>query len=242
MNLLHNAYNSDKFQIRMADLDNFSGGESVDQLSEIVDDAVREGYQHISAKVSTSNKRLLNELMAAGFRLVDTHVDYLLDCEKAKTRDLEGDAVVRGYAEADLDALMNIARGSYSIDRWHSDPCLPDDLCDAYYAEWVRSCAAGYARHILVIEDQGEQAGFMTIREADNGEASRIDLTAIAAQHRGKGFYHSLVSEAIRWSKREGYRRMYATTQINNYGSQHTWISHGFNVVASRYILHMGLN
>lgn len=234
-----NAYNSNAFGITMADLDtqSLTGQETPDQVLETIH--ATQGIEHVSAKVQVDHKSVLGLLLRAGFMLVDTQLEYRCDLSSCFLATACESPVIRSYRDEDVDSLAAIARTSFVIDRWHSDESLPDDLCDAYYDRWVRSCANGYAKDILVAEEDGTCVGFLTLRD-DHG-VGRIDLTAVQANHRGKGVYRSMVNEALRWAMECGFDGMLATTQIGNMGSRITWVKAGFVPHNSWYVLHLPL-
>lgn len=236
MNLQLNPYNSEKFGISMYDVSGLTGLEGESEVSDLLEN-IDSKVDHISVKIPTDFKTCLNGFLRHGFDLVDTQIEFTRSLGYVPQARVPEGYRIRFFEPQDISVVTSIARASYRIDRWHSDPSLPDNACDEYYAEWVRSCASGYADEILVATYDEVPVGFMTLRTVGD-EAGRIDLTAVDAAHRGRGVYRSLVQSALVWADDRGFAEMLATTQINNYGSQRTWEGEGFKSHASWYVLH----
>ncbi len=78
---------------------------------------------------------------------------------------------IRDFKPADAPALLEIASEAYRgfRGRFHLDPHLPDDRCDAFYVEWARQCLAGtMAETILVSEGaDGRLLGFLAFKRRE---------------------------------------------------------------------------
>ena len=236
MILLHNPYNSKKFGITMSDVNELTGSEREEDVRALLLQGVDDS-DHVSVKIPTDFKCCLNSFLRCGFRLVDTQVELSRDLQQIPMPTIPKGYCVRSLEPNDVLPVKAIARESFRIDRWHSDKSLPDEACDEYYAEWVDSCVSGYAQEVLVATCDNVAAAFMTLRSVEDLQG-RIDLTAVERTHRGRGVYRSLVQSALNWAFEQGLSGMLATTQINNLGSQRTWIDEGFNCKSSCYVLH----
>lgn len=236
MRIQPNDYNSGCFGMRMADVVDIERTVSGKELQALLQDARAQGLEHLAAKIPTDDLEATNAFLSSGFYLVDTQVEYEHMLGKLSNNARVDGFSVRFARPEDATALMDMAERSFNSTRWHSDPHLPQRLCDGYYRQWVDNCMRGYAQHILVGEHEGEAAGFMTLRVT--GADGRIDLTAVAEAHRGKGHYRSMVQAALAWAREKGLQRILATTQINNLGSRRTWTSEGFRPGKSVYVLH----
>lgn len=238
MRLVENPYNGEQFGIRMVDLVGLSD-EDAPSAREVASTIAAAGPCHVSTKIRTADKGVLNMVLGLGFRLVDTQVEYLHTLTEVRCVDPPDGCLIRDFEERDREAVESIAEGSFSVDRWHADPSLPNELCDRYYRSWIQSCIAGYAQKVLVAEEDGKACGFLALRSDGSGWA-RISLTAVADGQRGRGVYSALVSSALGWAREGGLSRVLATTQIDNYGSRRTWIRAGFNASDAWYVLHRG--
>jgi dTDP-4-amino-4,6-dideoxy-D-galactose acyltransferase len=148
-----------------------------------------------------------------GFRLVDVRVTLEADAPPSAAPD-RGRRSVRVAGPDDVDSLKAIARESHRYTRFYSDGRFNRDRCDDLYEEWiVRSCG-GWADRVLVVDDGGSCAGYLTCH-VRNG-AGQIGLFAVAAPRRGHGVGSALVAAARQWFAAEGADPVSVVTQARN--------------------------
>ncbi len=86
--------------------------------------------------------------------------------------------MVRPAQPSDLEALMQTARSSFHDSRFYSDPNFPRSRCDDFYASWIEKSCNGYADFVLVAENAGEPADFITGHDgAEGGSADKSGST-----------------------------------------------------------------
>jgi len=197
------------------------------------------------ARCSTENLPTINAAEAAGFRLMDTLVYYY---QKPAPNEVGASAsgieelsirAVRSGDEAVVRKLSETCFEGYR-GHYHADPRLDQVRCDQAYADWAyRSCLErGPDREVFVGEIEGEVVAFTTVvRHPADGTGENL-LIGVAAEHRRRGIYGVMVSEALAWCGRKGCPQMQLSTQITNVPVQNTWMRLGFRLRESCHTLH----
>lgn len=151
-----------------------------------------------------------------GGRLMDTVVTMTTPLPK----DLPPpDPRVRPATASEARRVARVARRAFEgyVGHYHADPRLPDDRCDAAYADWAhRSCRATDSRSVVLvaeIEDAGV-AGLSTCRLEDDVAVGGLD--GVAPEHRRHGLYRALNLERMRWATVRGARRLRVDTHAAN--------------------------
>jgi len=75
--------------------------------------------------------------------------------------------------------------------------------------------------------------GFLAVRNEGNGVGT-IKRVAVMPEHQRKGIASQLLKEAMRWSKRKGYRKLKLSTGLNEKGKP-LYENFGFTVVGRDY-------
>ena len=167
-----------------------------------------------------------------GYHLADVRMTFALDMAAASApmaTDRRGPSRhVRRATEADLPALRRIARLSHTDTRFFYDDRFPRPLCESLYEVWIQSSYEGFAQGILVAEDGGELAGFVTCHLAKNGEDGSIGLIAVDADRQGKGIGRALVDGARDWLAERKIQRVSVVTQGRNVAGQRLYARCGF--------------
>jgi ribosomal protein S18 acetylase RimI-like enzyme len=126
---------------------------------------------------------------------------------------------------------------------YHADPRLDRAAADATYSDWARrSCAVpGVADRVWVVEDEGEVAGFLTLRV--NGPAeTEIVLNAVHPDRQRRGLYGRLVAAALAASLDRGAERCIVSTQLTNVPVQKSWVRLGFEPAYAFHTFHLWLD
>lgn len=245
IHLNQDIFNTQHFGLSMANLDLGEGalGLSRKALAGKVEAALvqarEQGIQHITSKVDTSQKEAANALLDNGFSIADTLVSHHFTFGKAVLPPMTHQVELDDVRESDLPALKRIARESFKIDRFHSDPSLPDDLCDSYYEKWLENSTRGFADRVLVARHQGEAVGFTTKKLYPDRGYHQLVLGAVSGEHRGLGIYTSMIHESVRWAiaHQGNAKYLLVGTQIDNIAVQRAWARLGFVIAASQYVL-----
>lgn len=229
------SFNSDIFNLKMFNV--YVYNEGVD-VSNIIDLAFKNDINHLSVKISTSNKTLLHKFEENGFKLMDTLVTYRFEYSKKVLINMEHQCILRDAQKDDLKTMMDFAGNSFKIDRFHSDPSLDKSAADRYYSKWIENSVNGLSDRVIVAEINNEVVGFTTCKlPSYQSQVGRMILSAVSEKSRGKGIYTSMIHEGLMWMK-DKCNYLEVGTQIDNYPVQKTWVNLGMFLVESFYVLH----
>src|SRR5690606_14177110 len=119
---------------------------------------------------------------------------------------------IRDLRPEDGPELVQIAAAAYKgfRGRFHFDPHLPDERCDALYVEWARQCVTGtMADTVLVSEGtDGRLLGFLAFRERQ--PVSRVGGVPVfggglgACRADAPGAYGGLIRAGTLWAHARG--------------------------------------
>ena len=158
-----------------------------------------------------------------GFRLMDLRV--LLD--RPLGDDVPAAAPeIRAWKPDDLPMLHKIARGSYHDSRFYFDEQIPDALCDGLYETWIEKSCHGYAEQVLVAEQEGAAAGYISCHIRDG--VGDIGLVGVDERAQGRGLGRALVMASLDWFKSQGLERVTVVTQGRNIPAQRLYQRCGF--------------
>jgi ribosomal protein S18 acetylase RimI-like enzyme len=136
---------------------------------------------------------------------------------------------VRPYAPADLPALRDLARASYTDSRFYQDPGIPRAKADELFDLWTRKLASESPAGLLVAESEGRVAAYVACDTSPTDpKTGRIVLIAVAEAARGRGIGRALVESALAWSASRGLARIEVVTQGRNVAAQRLYQRCGF--------------
>jgi dTDP-4-amino-4,6-dideoxy-D-galactose acyltransferase len=160
-----------------------------------------------------------------GYSLVDIRVDFA----RAARLNAAAQAAdkVRPATAADLPALEQIARVSFTDSRFYADTHFPRAQCDALYERWIRESCRGFADLVLVALHEGLPAAFITCKRAA-ASTGRIGLVGVDARHRGRGLGQLLCHAACDWFAAQSLTGVMVATQGRNIASQRLYQRCGF--------------
>lgn len=240
MRITIDKFNSDVFGLKMGNVDYSKNKEiTLEDMNTLQVDAIKEGFQHLTIRIASMDKKNLNTVLESGYVFADTRVEYFFDFNHAKLPAINHKCVLREANQADLDILKHIARVSFSLDRFHSDANLDNLLCDKYYELWLENSFYGFADKIIVAEYQGKPVGFTTGKVFKETQSSQLVLSAVSDSCRGLGIYTSMIHAGVSWLLKEhgDVGGVLVGTQLENLAVQKAWIKLGFTVINSFYIL-----
>ena len=76
MKIVLDEFNSDIFGIKMGNIVEILSDEQIEDVNSLVEDALKQGYNHLNVKMAVSDKRTTNIFLGQGFELVDTQLMY----------------------------------------------------------------------------------------------------------------------------------------------------------------------
>ncbi|HEY3418265.1 MAG TPA: GNAT family N-acetyltransferase [Armatimonadota bacterium] len=156
-----------------------------------------------------------------GFRLADIRMTL-----ERNTGAVTPGKGVRPARDADIPALAAIARESHTDSRFYADPGFPRERCDALYQTWIEKSCRGYAKAVLVAEQDGRPAGYITCDWSE--DVGHIGLVAVAGWARGAGLGRELVNASVDLFLRGELRRVSVVTQGRNVSAQRLYQRCGF--------------
>lgn len=156
------------------------------------------------------------------FRFVDIRTTLEADVGGAGS----GSPNVRLATLDDIEPLAAIARTSHTDSRFYWDENFPREKCDLLYQTWIEKSIRGYAKAVLVAEQESKQAGYITCDWS--GETGQIGLIAVADWARGKGLGGILVKSSVKLFKEQGMKRVIVVTQGRNVPAQRLYQHCGF--------------
>jgi len=163
------------------------------------------------------------------FRLVDIRVELERTIDESYGSDYQyNNLILRDAETADIELLQDIAKKSFTSSRFYFDLRFPRDLCDSFYATWIKVSFEGYAQKVLVAELEGKSVGFITCHLEKGSDSGRIGLVGLRDEARGKGIGQILVHQALSWFSVEGIKSVRIVTQGRNVPAQRLYEKCGF--------------
>ena len=219
-----------------------------DALESAVEGLRERGVQHVSTRVDVADIAAMALAEAHDFRLMDSLVTYTQRPRKEPPNDVREVGTIRDFRTADGPELLQIAAEAYRgfRGRFHLDPHIPDDRCDAFYVEWARqSIAMTMADMILVSEGaDGQLLGFLAFRRRE--PVSSAGGVAVYGGGLGAcridtpGAYAGLIRAGTIWAHQ---RNAVAECQTQNYNfpTIRIYEAVGAHYVRAEYTLHRWL-
>ncbi len=160
------------------------------------------------------------------FNLVDIRVTLGHDV-KANRASSPSRLNIRSALERDIPALQTIARISHRDPRFYYDGNFPSSLCDALYEVWIEKSCKGWASKVLVAEETGEPAGYISCH-LPTPNTGKIGLVGVGQKAQGKGLGKDLLDEALCWFTEQGVETVSVVTQGRNVRAQRLYQRRGF--------------
>lgn len=160
----------------------------------------------------------------AGFRLMDVRV------ELARRATAEPSSL-RPAAPEDALGLRKIARVNHRVTRFYADPNFPDARCDDLYETWIARSLEGWADAVFVVEEGERLAGYVTVHLKPEVRWGSIGLIGVDESVRRRGLGRQLVRGAVAWSREQGMREVWVTTQLRNVPALRTFEACGFRAM-----------
>lgn len=237
MRIQQDLFNSQIFGIRMGNVILDNPISSYDQFISEEKDSI-DGFDHLTLKIDSNNKQLVNYALSSGYYIVDTLIEYIFKKYSNSLPKINHKCEIRDYQKDDLNVLKKIARNSFEIDRFHSDHNLKKEKCDLYYEKWIENSCNGFADKVIVAIYNNEVVGFTTMKYKDEANG-HIVLVAVSDKYRRLGVGTSMIYEGVSLSiYNHNKNGILVGTQINNLVAQKTYIKVGFTANKNVYVLH----
>jgi GNAT superfamily N-acetyltransferase len=199
------------------------------------------GVRLFIARCRTEELAVAQGLEEAGGRLMDTLVYYARVLVKGDLPENRCKIPIRPVRAGEDSAVRAVARDAFQgySGHYHADPRLDRQKSDEAYQSWAqRSCLSREVAGEVLVADDGQVAGFATLRMNDPDEGEGV-LFAVAPRAQGSGVYRGFMVEGVRWCRSQGAKRMIVSTQITNLAVQRVWTRLGFEPAYSCYTFHL---
>jgi len=202
----------------------------------------KEGITHLSCRIDTEDHSAVHALENNEFKLADTLVKYVLNCHKRKICDIRNLCKVRLFKDQDLPALVEIAKTSFTKDRFHSDPSIDQEKADDFYVKWITSaCQDNVAGKVFVAEKNNLPVGFLTVKFDKDFEkltgckigGRGINAVAVEAKGSYPGLAKALIQEGIL-----NHDFIEWDSQVNNYEVIKVWQRFGLEFKRAQHTFH----
>lgn len=196
---------------------------------------------YLFAEVPSEDVALLQGLGEAGLSLVETRLTYVHDT--LETVDVGAQAATRAATVADIPNLRTTAaEARNAFDRYHADPFYGQASADAYLAEYVAQCVAGFSDVVLVPGDDAPAGAFVCgkadIDAPGGARVGRLQLAAVSAPRRG--WYRPLGAALLAWMRERGVTCVLNTTQSTNRAVIHVSEQLGYRYGRATHVLAFG--
>lgn len=214
-------------------------------------EAAAMGIHGLTARVAGRDVLGAQALEAAGARLVDVSVEWLLDLAPgARAPETPAGLALRPWTESDRAGLMELAAGamcdldSYA-DRFAMDPRLRGG-CPELYRRWVANSLAGeQADGVLVLAEGDLPVGFITLKLPGRGGAAAgcgwVALNVVHPAWRGRGLYNLLLARGLAWLAERGATRARVRTKASQHAVIRAWSRLGARQVLCDLSFHIWL-
>jgi len=198
----------------------------------------------INANIPISNL-FFNSLMKNNFYYIHTLITFKMAKEEFSHAELCKQKIknvrIRLARKEDRDALAEIARKSYKINRFHLDRNLNKEKCDLLHAKSIEnSLLHGFADVIFVAEYKNEVVGYYSGKKNFN-PILQVTLgnaisSAVSEKTRGLGIFSLMNNSLLEW--------FYHNTDIAEMGTyitnipvHKTWTSNALSIIRGSYQL-----
>ncbi len=184
---------------------------------------------YIFITVPCEDLPVLHALSYAGFRMVETRLNYYLPSLSAVDYPRHP---LRMATEDDIPVLRKIAmtrRNRY--DRVHADPAFTEEEADNYLGTFTGQCVRGFADFVMVPDLPGVKPfGFLAANNPQNIMGVKIAKLVLAAidNREYKGWLAYLLQGVMYELKMRGAEVLTTVTQASNKPAIHTWYLNGF--------------
>lgn len=186
------------------------------------------GVAIIEATCSVSDEARAQLLESRGFRYTGTQVHLNLNLQRASIgAGHDDDLLLRMAQEADLDALREMTRGSYTASRYYSYPGIDPERIESLYRIWVEKGVRGtFDDECRILEQNGRLLAFCCLKFAAN--EARIGLFGVNPLFRRQGNGLRLLRALNPALLSQGIQCIVTTTQAKNIPALRLYENAGF--------------
>lgn len=184
----------------------------------------------VSSRTPSSDTEKIQTAKDIGFREIESLITFRRPIEAIK------DGAAPQLAKpSDFENCLEIGKTSFTFDRFHADPGVPNAAASKLKETWVKNSLEGRADAVFVTREGDRTTGFNLCR-LDEREVT-IDLIAIANDMKGRRLGQKLIEQALNYytGKADFIR---AGTQTNNAASNRLYLKTGFSEFSQQKTLH----
>ncbi|MGC9203265.1 MAG: GNAT family N-acetyltransferase, partial [Thermoproteota archaeon] len=201
--------------------------------------------QVIFLRHTLSDYKTIIALSKAGWTLADVLLTFHRSLENLPSLSSRGDLLrIREACIDDSNTIGNLARISFRISHFHTDPDLPHALSDELYAKWSISSLNDPSSKVFIAEESNATCGFITcsIKSLiDKVRYGVIDLIAVDQNKQRRGIGKFLLTKALEWFSLQ-VSSVYVGTQATNTPAVRLYESMGFKLVDSEITFHFWIS
>lgn len=206
------------------------------------------GSRHVSALLFAEDQGLVHAFGDAGWRLVDSTLDFTWACGRTTPAGGDDQVHLRAAIESDRSPLTALAREAYTHmiqTRYSVDPWLPIERTGELYARWFELAMDGeFGDVVVVAEVDGQPVGFNTFKldralsaVAGVGFASH-GIAAVLPGFRGRASQPAMLHWLAEWQRERGGSFNRGRVLLDNYPMQRACLKSGAFVTQSYHTFH----
>ncbi len=199
--------------------------------------AHNQGFNFLMARLNSRDLLGANCLEAAGFKLMDVSVEWMLTQAQRPSPPARPGLSIAPWQEEERAALLVLAGRAFSNleaygDRFTLDPKLRPFSGKLYETWLVNSLNGEQADQVLVLRQEGRVVGFISLRlptggNGPDGDCGWVVLNAVDEAKRGQGLYSYMLGHALNWLFAKGARAARIRTKVNQAAVINAWSALG---------------
>jgi hypothetical protein len=198
----------------------------------------------LSCRVDSDDYSAIHALEKLSFFLVDGLNTYSYEMKNFSGNPGKHGYATRLYQEDDLEKLKEIARVSFSLDRFHNDQNIPKTQSDTLYEKFFENATKGIgADKVVVAVDNGTPIGFNTLEVQNRLMAGfgirygSFILTSVDSHYRDRGVYSSLILSSLQYLEKTS-DIVDVRMHFNNYPVHRVLSRLGFTISKAQLTFH----
>ena len=192
------------------------------------------------AQCDTANGTAIYRMEDAGFRIMDTQINYRFRGLCLPMVDFKSFRF-RNAAPTDEDVVGSIAQRAFAdhVGHYNADARLNKSLIAEGYSEWARrTCTEPHIADVVILaEHDGQIAGFGVMRFLSEAETAGV-IFAVEPAMQGDGIARMLLVKSLEWSIRHGRVASSHFVALRNYPIQRVLVGLGFKPEESVHTFH----
>jgi len=193
-------------------------------------------YDYVILRHNTNDLSIIHSLEDMGYRFIVNSITLIHNLKKINN--FNSPISVRACKNEDIPLLKELARDSFTFDRFHADPELNKEKCDSLHSEWVKNCCNGnLADKTFITEVDGKIVGFGACKLDKDNKISTFVLLGVSPSFRNKGVGAILLSAMLDFSRANNATLAELRTELTNHPAVSLYQQMGFktNLIEGYY-------